>query len=64
MARSMLLWKSNRIDATKKQYYNENKKSPYNQGKKKWFITNHPSKRTKELINRIETIPKNTRWGY
>jgi len=43
----------NRIDATREQYDLEKKLPPYDKGKKKWFLTKIPSKRTQELLNRI-----------
>ena len=43
----------NRIDATREQYDLEKKLPPYDKGKKKWFLTKNPSKRTQELLNRI-----------
>ena len=47
-----------KIDATKEQYTMENKTPPYDKGKKKWFLTNKPSKRSEELFNRIKTAPE------
>ena len=45
-----------KIDATKDQYTVQNKTPPYDIGKKQWFLTKAPSKRSKELISRIMTI--------
>jgi len=44
----------NRIDATREQYDLVKKVPPYAKGKKKWFLTKQPSKRTQELLNRIQ----------
>ena len=43
-----------RIDATKDQYTIVNKIPPYEKGRKQWFLTNKPSKRSEKLISKIE----------
>lgn len=42
------------IDATKEQYESVNKTPPYDNGRRAWFLTNEPSKRTQELMGRLD----------
>ena len=42
------------IDATKEQYTLVNKTPPYDKGRRSWFLTNKPSKRTQELMDRLD----------
>ncbi len=47
-----------KIDATKDQYTMVNKTPPYEKGRKKWFLTNKPSRRSEKLIDRIMTASR------
>ena len=43
----------NMLDATIDQFLSEDRQPPYDKARKGWFLTKQPSKRLKELIDRV-----------
>ena len=43
----------NMLDVTIDQFLSEDRQPPYKTARKKWFLTNQPSNKSKELMSRI-----------
>ena len=43
----------NKLDVTIDQFLSEDRQPPYKTARKKWFLTNQPSNKSKELMSRV-----------